>query len=229
MPTPPYKFKYSEPRGIIEPDRRVYPVATFTYDGLKSVLPTPGQRLSHVAVYYTYYVHHCLRKADGSWLPLHDMEEACQEALGNMWVMIGHGSEPRDYLATYVCIAYCRAADIGRDREREDRALEQRAYTMDRHGGSTVGDALERAEVQELVHRAISLLPGRQEKVLGTFVRHGDNLPARGMPKELARVMTLESGQPENDEAVRSLWYDGIERMGKLLIRLGYEPRVGRG
>jgi hypothetical protein len=210
---------------LIEPDNSICPLATFTYDALKEVLRTPRERLSHVAVYYTYFVHNCLRKAVGDWLRPHDLEDACQNGLHSIWVMAHvHGTEPADYLASYVWVSHCRAKDIGRKRGRETRTLKRLAAARQLRTEHRPADPLECTELQEIVDQVIHNMPQRRGQVVQVGVTDHVELPEWGKFGVMAQRLSAATGQPQDAGTVKNLWYLGCETLRDALQHKGYAP-----
>jgi DNA-directed RNA polymerase specialized sigma24 family protein len=219
------KFLSSGWTKLVEPDNSICPLATFPYDGLKEVLHTARERLSHVAQYYTYFVHNCLRKTDGSWLRSHDLQDACQDGLSSIWVMAHvRGTEPDDYLASYLWVSHCRAADIGRKRGRETRALKRLAAARQHRTEHRPADSLERAELQEIVDQLINGLPARRGRVVQAYLTDYLELPEWGKFGVLADRLSAATGQPQDVGTVKNLCYLGCHTVADGLRDRGYGP-----
>jgi DNA-directed RNA polymerase specialized sigma24 family protein len=229
MSTPQYDYSFSS--RYIEPDYRVSPPVTFTYDRLGSVLTQPEDQIEHLFRYYTYKVRAMLQEKLGHLLSTEDREDAIQAAICSMLQESRQpGFKPKDFLEWYKHHAKCRASDILRVRMRQAEMEVQKSLDwLDcQEGASGAGmNALESTEFRKLVDHVVAEMPKHQGQVWRTFVIRYLDLPERAMFAALTGHVSADTGRPENEATVKSQWHRGSGPLRDGLRHSGYGPEQG--
>src|SRR5262249_10505655 len=153
-----------------------------------------------------------LKRLTWGLLTAEDLQDAYQETLAALWRQAQQpGFDAERPLRLTYALARRKAIDLLRRRGHNARtnadatlALLVQASSLSWHGRRLW--RAEAVELRELLLEIVQGLPARQRLVARVFIDHFDNWGQRDVYSPLTEAVAAVTGQPENEEAIKSCW-----------------------